>query len=103
MAKSRPKETKLQKKVMDYITSNFPGSIAYKIEASVNGVPDIFASIPGFGAICIEMKRDPTEKPRANQLAMIAALNKAGTPAYVVDCWSSWMELCAVIKKSILE
>ena len=91
---SSPLETSLQSKVMNYIRSNYKGSVVFKLEkASVSGVPDVYASIPGYGSIWIEMKRDKSQKPRPNQIAMIARLNAAGTTATVVHDWGEWVVL----------
>ena len=102
MNKKKPLETKLQSKVMNYIRSNYSGSVVFKLEkASVNGVPDIYASIPEYGSIWIEMKRDKSHKPSPDQIAMIARLNAADTKAIVVHDWEEWMELNSEIKDKI--
>ncbi len=90
--KRKPKESALQSKVMNYIRSNYKHSRAFKVNScSVDGVMDVYASIPGFGSLWIEMKRDETEKPRPNQVAMLARIKKAGTPTFVCRSWREWM------------
>ena len=102
MNKKKPLETKLQSKIMNYIRSKYSGSVVFKLEkASVNGVPDVYASIPGYGSIWIEMKRDKTQHARPDQVAMIARLNAADTKAIVVHDWEEWMELNNEIKDKI--
>jgi hypothetical protein len=76
--KTRPKETKLQKKVLDYIKSNFPGSIGFKVDASIDGVPDLFISIPGFGGFWIEMKRDEAIQKSEQALEELALALSVG-------------------------
>lgn len=100
-SKAKAKETVLQKKVMDYIKSNYPGSIAFKVDASIRGVPDVFSAIPGFGGFWMEMKRDETQKPRPDQVAVIARLNHAGSLSYVVQTFGQWMSIKSYIDNVI--
>ena len=103
MRKSKPKESVLQKKVTDYIRSNYKHSVTFKVEkSSVDGTPDFFFTIPIFGPGMIEFKRDITCEPRPNQVSMIARLNKGDCPTFVVHTFEEWMSIKAIIDSVIL-
>ena len=95
-------EKDLQYKILNYIRSNYHGSVAFKVErCSVNSVPDIYATIPNYGSVWIETKRDANSKFQPGQLSMIKRLSIGGTPSYAIHSWDKWMELKKEIDMTI--
>ena len=100
MSKEKPVlESKLQSKILRSARGTFKGKIiAFKIDASIDGVPDLLMAIEGFGGVFIEVKRDIHSKPRPSQLFIIKKLRLANLNVEVVNSWESWI----VLKNNIL-
>jgi len=88
-------ESTLQRKIVRSAESEFRGEIIiWKAESSsIDGVPDVYMAVEGIGSVHMEIKKDPTSKPRPTQVFVIGKLRKAGVRTYVIDTWEGWLQI----------